>query len=252
MIDTHAHYCDERFEADRDGLLSGLHENENVYAIIEAGCDIPGSVRVCELAEKHPFVYAAAGIQPQEVAGFRESDLDELCKLLSRPKVVAVGEIGLDYHYTTEDKELQKRVFRAQLEIAQQLKMPVVIHERDSIADCLECVFDYDVCGTFHAFSGSRETAKKLLDRGWYISFGGTVTFKNARVPVENAAYVPDDRILTETDCPYLTPHPFRGKRNDSGYMRFTIQKLAEIRGVEYEYIEHITERNAKELFGIA
>ena len=252
MIDTHAHYCDARYDEDRDALLARLHEECGVSAIIEAGCDMESSEKAAALAEKHPFVYAAVGFQPQEVESFKEGDLDALCKLLLHPKVCALGEIGLDYHYGGEDKDLQKRIFRAQLEIAQEKKLPVVIHERDSIADCLECVFDYDVTGTFHAFSGSRETAKKLLDRGWYISFGGTVTFKNARVPVENAAYVPDDRILTETDSPYLAPHPFRGRRNDSGLMRHTLQRLAEIRGVDFEYIEHITEENARRLFNLA
>ena len=252
MIDTHAHYCDARFDEDRDLLLADLHKNKGVYAIIEAGCDIPGSVRALELAEKHSFVYAAVGIQPQEAGGYKEGDLDTLCKHLSHPKAVAIGEIGLDYHYGGEDRELQKKIFRAQLKIAQERKIPVVIHERDSVADCLRIVLDYDVTGTFHAFSGSKETARILLDRGWYISFGGTVTFKNARMPVENAAYVPEDRILTETDCPYLTAHPYRGQRNDSGYMRYTVAKIAEIRGKDYEYIERITEENAKRLFGIA
>ena len=251
MIDTHAHYCDKRFDEDRDGLLKDLNKNRRVKAIIEAGCDIESSYGAIALAEKYPFVYAVCGFQPQEVRKYREGDLDIIKKMITHKKVIALGEIGLDYHYGTEEKELQQKLFRAQLEIAEEAKMPVVIHERDSIADCLDCVFDYDVTGTFHAFSGSKETAKKLLDRGWYISFGGTVTFKNARQPVENAVYVPDDRILTETDSPYLTPHPFRGGRNDSSMIKLVIEKIAMIRGTSFEYIEHVTEENAKRLFGI-
>ena len=251
MIDTHAHFCDSRFDPDRKELLLHLNSDCGVKAVIEAGCDIESSRKAIALAEDFPFVYAACGFQPQEVSKYREGDLDLIRAMLSHPKVVALGEIGLDYHYGTEEKELQKKLFRAQLEIAEERNMPVVIHERDSIADCLDCVFDYNVTGTFHAFSGSKETAKKLLDRGWYISLGGTVTFKNARQPVENAAYVPDDRILTETDSPYLTPHPFRGGRNDSSMIKLVIEKIAMIRGTSFEYIEHVTEENAKRLFGI-
>jgi TatD DNase family protein len=172
-------------------------------------------------------------------------------ELIKHEKVVAIGEIGLDYHWVSDNKDKQKAVFRKQLELAIENDMPVVIHERDAVADCLEIVLDYNVKGVFHAFSGSKETAKILIDRGWYISFPGTVTFKNAKHPVENAAFVPEDRILTETDSPYLTAHPFRGKRNDSGYMRYTLEKLAEIRGTSFEHIERITEENAKRLFGL-
>lgn len=249
MIDIHAHYDDEAFDCDRDELLTSLFAEKGVSAIINAGCNIETSLFSIKLAEKYPNVYAAVGFHPQEVLNFKEEDLNTIKSMLSHPKVVAVGEIGLDYHYGTEHKEEQKALFRKQLELAIEMDMPVVIHERDCVKDCLDIVFDYDVKGVFHAFSGSKETAKLLLDRGWYISFPGTVTFKNAKFPVENALFVPEDRILTETDAPYLTAHPFRGKRNDSSFMKYTLEKIAEIRGTDFEHIERITEENAKRLF---
>lgn len=251
MIDIHAHYDDEAFDIDRDELLNSLFNEHGVTAIINAGCNIESSLYSIQMAEKYEGVYAAVGFHPQEVAKFSEDGFDQIKQMINHPKVVAIGEIGLDYHYGTDDKELQKEMLRRQLQLAVDTDMPVIIHERDCVADCLEIVFDYDVKGVFHAFSGSKETAKLLLDKGWYISFPGTVTFKNAKYPVENAAFVPEDRILTETDSPYLTAHPFRGKRNDSSYMRYTLEKIAEIRNTTFEHIERVTEENAKRLFGI-
>ena len=251
MIDIHAHYDDPAFDSDREELISSLFENHGINAIINAGCDIQTSLNSIALAEKFDNVYATVGFHPHEADLFTIESFDKMKALLVHPKVVAIGEIGLDYHYENIDKEAQKRVFRAQMELAKEIGKPVVIHDRDSIADCLDIVLDYDVQGVFHAFSGSTETAKILLKRGWYISFPGTVTFKNARHSVENAAFVPEDRILTETDSPYLTAHPFRGKRNDSSFMRLTLKKIAEIRGTTFEHIEQITENNAKRLFGI-
>ena len=251
MIDIHAHYDDEAFDSDREELITSLFSQKGVKAIINAGCNIESSLYSIKLAEKFDGIYAAVGFHPQEVDKFKESDISLLREMIKHPKVVAIGEIGLDYHWVSDNKEQQKVLFRKQLELALETDMPVVIHERDCVADCLEIVLDYDVRGVFHAFSGSKETAKILLDRGWYISFPGTVTFKNAKSSVENAAFLPEDRILTETDAPYLTAHPFRGKRNDSGYMQYTLEKIAEIRGTSFEHIERITEENAKRLFGI-
>lgn len=250
MIDIHAHYDDEAFDTDRDELITSLFNEHGVTAIINAGCNIESSLYSIQLAERYDSVYAAVGFHPQEVAKFSEDGFEQIKQMLKHPKVVAIGEIGLDYHYGTDDKEQQKELFRRQLQLAVDTDMPVIIHERDCVADCLEIVFDYDVKGVFHAFSGSKETAKLLLDRGWYISFPGTVTFKNAKYPVENAAFVPENRILSETDAPYLTAHPYRGKRNDSSYMRYTLEKIAEIRNTTFEHIERVTEENAKRLFG--
>lgn len=250
MIDIHAHYDDEAFDCDRHALLTSLFNQKGVTKIINAGCNVKSSLKSIELAEDFEGMFAAVGFHPQEANDFNDGDLDTIKTLLKHPKVVAVGEIGLDYHWVSDNKELQKSLLRSQLELATESDLPVIIHERDCIADCLEIVLDYNVRGVFHAFSGSKETAKILLDRGWYISFPGTVTFKNAKHPVENAVYVPEDRILTETDSPYLTAHPFRGKRNDSSYMRLTLEKIAELRGVTLEHIERVTEENAKRLFG--
>lgn len=251
MIDIHAHYDDDAFNEDRNELLTSLFNEKGVSAIINAGCNLISSLYSVTLAEKYEGVYAAVGYHPSDVDAFNENDFEVIKSLLSHPKVVAVGEIGLDYHWVSDNKEQQKAMFKRQLELAVESDMPVIIHERDCVADCLEIVLQYDVRGVFHAFSGSKETAKILLDRGWYISFPGTVTFKNAKYPPENAVYVPADRILTETDAPYLTPHPFRGKRNDSGYMKHTLQKIADLREISYEELERITEENAKRLFRI-
>jgi len=248
MIDIHAHYDDTAFDNDRDELLTSLFNN-GINGIINAGCDLESSLYSVRLAEKYDKMFAAVGFHPQEVSKFNNKDIDTIKALLSHPKVVAIGEIGLDYHWVTDNKDEQKALFRRQLELAVETDMPVIIHERDCVADCLEIVLDYNVRGVFHAFSGSKETAQILLDRGWYISFPGTVTFKNAKHPVENAAFVPADRILTETDAPYLTAHPFRGKRNDSSYMKYTLEKIAGIRGISFEETERITEENAKRLF---
>jgi TatD DNase family protein len=251
MIDIHAHYDDDAFDSDRDELLTSLFNDKGVSKIINAGCNIETSLFALKLAEKYDNIYATVGFHPSDVDKFDEASFEKMKELIKHEKVVAIGEIGLDYHWVSDNKDKQKAVFRKQLELAIENDMPVVIHERDAVADCLEIVLDYNVKGVFHAFSGSKETAKILIDRGWYISFPGTVTFKNAKHPVENALFLPEDRILTETDSPYLTAHPFRGKRNDSSYMRYTLEKIAEIRGTSFEHIERITEENAKRLFGI-
>lgn len=251
MIDIHAHYDDDAFDSDRDELLASLFNEKGVSKIINAGCNIETSLFAIKLAEKYDNIYATVGFHPSDVDKFDEASFEKMKELIKHEKVVAIGEIGLDYHWVSDNKDKQKAVFRKQLELAIENDMPVVIHERDAVADCLEIVLDYNVKGVFHAFSGSKETAKILIDRGWYISFPGTVTFKNAKHPVENALFLPEDRILTETDSPYLTAHPFRGKRNDSSYMRYTLEKIAEIRGTSFEHIERITEENAKRLFGI-
>ena len=232
MIDIHAHYDDPAFDADRDELLSGIFARGDIRAVINAGCDAASSEASLALAARYGGMYAAVGIHPENASNAGELELAHITALLCERKAVALGEIGLDYHYTRENERAQKELFDTQLSIAEQYGKPVVIHERDAMADCLDIVLAHRAKGVFHSFSG-------------------TVTFKNARIPPENAAYVPEDRILTETDCPYLTAHPFRGRRNDSTYMEYTLRRIAEIRGVEYEYIEHITEANAARLFGL-
>ena len=258
-FDSHAHYYDERFESESevcsDELISSLFDS-CVSGIINVGTSPETSRLAIEGAKRYPGMYTAIGIHPSD-SQYLDMPLDDALSdiesLIKNPesKCIALGEIGLDYHWVSDNKEQQKAMFKRQLELAVESDMPVIIHERDCVADCLEIVLQYDVRGVFHAFSGSKETAKILLDRGWYISFPGTVTFKNAKYPPENAVYVPADRILTETDAPYLTPHPFRGKRNDSGYMKHTLQKIADLREISYEELERITEENAKRLFRI-
>lgn len=251
IFDSHAHYDDEKFDADRDDLLKSLLGNK-VYAIINCGCDIESSLKSLELAHTYSGVYAAVGIHPHEAANADDAAFEKLEKLLANEKAVAVGEIGLDYHYDFSPREVQKAVFDRQLAIAERLKKPVVIHDREAHADCVDAALRHSKAfGVFHSFSGSAETAAMLQKNGWYLSFSGSVTFKGNKKGVEAVLATQNDRLLVETDCPYLTPVPHRGKRNDSGFAAFTIAKLAEIRGESYDFIEALTRENAKRLFGL-
>ena len=247
MIDTHAHYDDHAFDEDRDALLKTLFEEEGLKAVVTVGCGKDSCLAALALADAWPDVYAAVGSHPELAA---ETDVEFLRECLKHPKTVAIGEIGLDYHYEQPDPALQIKAFEEQLSLAEELSLPVVIHDREAHGDVMDAVRAHPaVRGVFHSYSGSWEMAKELIKRGWYISFSGVVTFKNARQAVEVAKNVPDDRFLTETDCPYLSPVPFRGKRNDSGKMRKTLEMLAEIRNVSFRAIEILSERNASELF---
>ena len=252
FFDTHAHYDDKQFDVDRDELLSSMPSN-GIQLIVNPASDLSSSLAGCELAEKYCFVYFAAGVHPHEADSANESVLKHIQTLLSHPKCVALGEIGLDYHYDFSPRDVQKKVFRDQMAIAQDIGKTVIVHEREACADCLDIVKDFpDVKGVFHCFSGSWETARALLDIGWYLSFGGAVTFKNARKPVEVVAKMPLDRLLLETDCPYMAPVPHRGKRNSSLYLNFISKKIADIRGMLSEEIADITYENGKHLFGIS
>jgi len=252
LFDTHAHYDDKRFNDDRDELLTELFGSGTVYAILNCGCSIGSSLSSVELAKRYKRIYAAVGIHPHNAAKTTEEDLKKIEELLSEPKVRALGEIGLDYHYDFSPRDVQKQVFYKQLEIAKKTGVPVIIHDREAHADCVEAVLAYpEVRGVFHSFSGSAETAKVLQKAGWYLSFSGPVTFKDARKTVEAVAATANDRLLVETDSPYLTPVPHRGKRNNSGYVKHIIEKIAEIRGESYEFIETLTRENAKRFFGI-
>ena len=251
IFDSHAHYDDHAFDEDRDELLASMSE-KGVGYILNSGSDVPSSEASVSLSKKYPFVYAAVGVHPHEAKTWNAEAEKRLKELLEEEKVVALGEIGLDYHYDLSPREVQKAVFRKQLEIARENNIPVVIHERDALADTLEIIKDFpDVRGMFHCFSGSPETAAELVKKGWYISLGGAVTFKNAKKPPAVLASVPEDRLLVETDCPYMAPVPHRGKRNDSSLISFVLQKAGEVRGVSAEYIENKTCENALRLFGI-
>ena len=252
IFDTHAHYDDSRFDADRDALLSALPD-AGVGLVLDPGCDIPSSQAAAVLSERYSHVYAAAGIHPEECGGFHEGELDTLRELLSRPKVVAVGEIGLDYYWEENPpRELQKAVFRKQLALAEELRLPVIIHDREAHGDTMDIIREFPaVTGVFHCFSGSPEMAAELLKRGWYIGFDGPVTYKNARHAPEVAAITPPERMLVETDSPYMAPVPVRGKRNDSRNLSYVLETLAAWKGMTPEALTAITWENGRRLFRI-
>ncbi len=253
LFDTHAHFDDERFDGDRDEVLESL-AGFGVGNIVNIGADMKGSEESVKIAEKYPFAYASVGVHPSETDGMTEADIDRLRALARHPKVVAIGEIGLDYHYADNaPPEVQKRWFIRQLELARELSMPVIIHDRDSKGECIEILKEQGVSnGVVHCFSGSAETAKEILKLGMMISFTGVLTFKNARRAVEACAEIPIERIMIETDCPYMAPEPHRGERNFSGYVEFVARKIAEIKGMSFEDVARITTENAKRFYGIS
>ena len=250
LFDTHAHMDDRAFDADRDALLSSLR-SQGVGLLMNPGCSLASSRAASELSRKYPFVYAAAGSHPDTADEVDDTVLEEYRRLVrSNPKIKAIGEIGLDYHYEDIPREIQKRAFRAQMALAQELNLPVIVHEREAHQDGMDIASEFpSVTGVFHCFSGSAEMAKWLIARGWYIGFTGVLTFKNARKALEIAASIPLDRIVLETDCPYMSPEPFRGKRNDPGRLYRMAEKLAEIRGLPVEEIHKITMENGKKLY---
>lgn len=252
LFDTHAHYDDEAFSDDRDALLTAMPER-GVGRIVNPGCTLESSAAAVALAEQYPHVYAAVGIHPEECGDFVPTDIDALRQLAKKPKVVAIGEIGLDYYWPENPShEFQQMVLRAQLELAREVQLPVIIHDRDAHADTLTIVKEYpEVRGVFHCYSGSVEMARELIKMGWYLGFDGPLTYKNTRKAIEVAAEAPLDRILIETDSPYLTPVPHRGKRNDSTYVGYVCDKLAEIRGLSREEMERITWENGCRFFGL-
>ncbi|MBQ7647382.1 MAG: TatD family hydrolase [Clostridia bacterium] len=251
MFDSHAHYDDSKFDGDRDEKIKEIF-SLGVTGIVNASSDIPSSIASIKLAEKYDGIYACVGVHPHEAEKAPSCYLDILKPMFDNKKVVALGEIGLDYHYDFSPRDIQKKIFHEQLEFAEQLDVPVVIHDREAHKDCIDAVLQHkNVRGVFHSFSGSAESAAILQKAGWYVSISGVVTFKNAEKTVLAAKSVSDDRLLVETDCPYLAPHPCRGERNNSYLMRHTIQKLADIRGTTFEYIEKITTENAKRFYGI-
>ncbi len=253
LFDTHAHYDADAFDADRLELLASM-PGRGVELILNPGCDVPSSRAAVELAERFPFVYAAVGVHPEECGGWTGGELEALRELARHPKVRAIGEIGLDYYWEENPpRALQKEVLHAQLELAEELDLPVIIHDREAHGDCLEIVRAHPkVTGVYHCYSGSLEDAKVLVKLGWMLSFTGSITFKNARKAPEIIAWLPMERIMVETDSPYLTPVPYRGKRNDSGYVRLVAEKIAEIKGLDPEEVARITLENGRRFFRIA
>lgn len=251
IFDSHAHYDDPGFDADRAALLSSLPA-KGIVGVVNPGCTVGGSEAVIDLAAKYPFVWAAVGIHPEEAGHAREGDLAEIERLAARPKVVAIGEIGLDYHYEDEvPRAVQLPLFEGQLALANRLHLPVIVHDREAHGDTMELLRKYRPRGVVHCFSGSVQMALELADMGLYIGFTGVVTFKNARRAVEAAGALPFDRILIETDCPYMAPEPYRGTRCDSTMLPRVVERIALLRGVSPEEAARQTAENACRLYGI-
>jgi TatD DNase family protein len=253
LFDTHAHLNADQYKEDLNEVMERAKE-AGVSNIVVVGFDTLTIKRAMELAEAHDYIYACVGWHPVDAIDMTDDDLKWIEELASHPKVVAIGEMGLDYHWDKSPHDIQKEVFRKQIRLAKKVKLPIVIHNRDATADIVEILREEEaaeVGGIMHCFSGSVEIAKECLDMNFYISLGGPVTFKNAKKPKEVALEIPLDKLLIETDCPYLTPHPYRGQRNEPSYVKLVAEQIAEIKGVTFEEIARATSDNAKKLFGI-
>lgn len=251
IFDTHAHYDDEQFDSDRSELLASL-TGKGISGVISCGVNAESSKANIDLSEKYPFIYAAVGYHGLNTEDLTGDYLDILKDLIKNEKTVAIGEIGLDYHYEKETRDIQLKIFREQIELANEYNLPVIVHDREAHEDTLNILKELKPRGVIHCFTGSVEMAKEIVKIGMYIGLGGAVTFKNAVKPVEVAKFVPADRLLVETDCPYMTPVPYRGKRNDSSLIPYTAEKIAEVRGVTAQEILDLTAENARALFRIA
>lgn len=251
IFDSHAHYDDEAFDADREEVLTGLPA-QGVCGVVNCGSDRESSLSSLELSETFSFIYAACGVHPHSASNSETNAfLQELPLITTANKCVAIGEIGLDYHYDFSPRDVQKQVFETQLALAVQLGLPVIVHDREAHEDTLQLLKKYKPHGVMHCFSGSVETAAELIKLGLYIGLGGAVTFKNAKKPLETARFVPAERLLIETDCPYMAPVPYRGNRCDSSMIAYTAEKIAMERGLEIQALLDLTARNARELFGL-
>lgn len=254
LFDSHAHLEDERFQGEIDQIIKRAQE-AGISLILNVGYNYSHGLKSIELANKYDLIYATVGLHPHDAKDANNTFWDNLKKMAQDPKVVALGEMGLDYYWNHSPRIVQQEVFRTQINLAKEIKKPIVIHDRDAHQDVLDIVKDEnasEVGGVFHAYSGSWEMAKIVLDLGFYIAIGGPVTFKNAKKLLEVAEKVPLDRLLIETDCPYLTPHPHRGKRNEPAYVKLVAEKIGEIRGIGFEEIAQATKENGMRLFGIA
>ena len=252
LFDTHAHLNDRAFDADRESLIAGLPE-KGISLVMNAGCSLEASREVVEMANQTPWMYASVGSHPDAADEVNDAVLEEyrkLCKL--NDKVRAIGEIGLDYHYEDIPRDIQLKAFQAQMALARELDMPVIVHEREAHADGMAVVDAFpQVSGVFHCYAGSAEMAQELVKRGWFIGFTGVLTFKNARKAIEVVQSIPLEHIVLETDCPYMAPEPFRGRRNDPGYLYRMAEKLAEIKGISVEQACRATLENGKRLYRI-
>ncbi|MCI8933795.1 MAG: TatD family hydrolase [Clostridiaceae bacterium] len=250
LFDTHAHYDDVRFDQDRDQTLQGL-AGAGVALVLNPGADLESSRRAAALAEQYDFLYAAAGVHPHSASEFDDGQRAEIARLLERPRVKALGEIGLDYHYDTPPREVQKLVFEEQLKLAVRADCPVIIHSRDAAEDTMKLLRQYRPKGVLHCFSGSVETAREALELGLYLGFTGVVTFPSAKRAKAVAAMIPADRLLLETDCPYMAPVPFRGQRSTSDMIAYTAAAIGEARGVSAQEVINSARENTLRLFSI-
>ena len=253
LIDTHAHLDDARFDGDRDAMIARARE-AGVEHFVTIGCDLTTSRAAVELAERYPFIYATVGVHPHEAKQIGDSWYDDLRRLAQHKKVVAYGEIGLDYHYNHSPPKLQRERFREQITLARELRLPIVVHTREAQDDTIAILKEEnaaDVGGVFHCFSGDARLAKNALDLGFLLSFSGVITFQNATMLRDIVKTVPMDRILVETDSPYLTPAPHRGKRNEPAHVRLVAEKIAAIQGMTADQIAELTSQNARRVFKI-
>ena len=253
IFETHAHYDDRRFDDDREELLQKMEEF-GIGKIINSGASVDSTKKTVELAEKYPNVYAAVGVHPTDAEELDETFLEWMKEKAAWEKTVAIGEIGLDYYWEKEPEVQanQRYWFKRQLELAKEVDLPVIVHSRDAAADTMQILKDvkeWNLKGVIHCYSYSKEMALEFIKMGYYIGVGGVITFKNAKKLVETVEAIPLERILLETDCPYMAPEPFRGKRNSSLYLPYVVQKIAEIKGVSTEEVERVTEANARALF---
>lgn len=253
LFDSHAHYNDKRFDPDRFEILDSMRKNGIGY-IVNAADSMESIDKILSLCQKYDFMYAAVGVHPEEAGGLSEEDMQLLKKFSGHNKVCAIGEIGLDYHYDDVPKDVQKYWFDRQLTLAEEVNLPVIIHDREAHSDCIDILKKHDIKrigGVMHCYSGSGEMAKDIFALGMYFGFGGTVTFKNAKKVQRAAAEIPLERIVIETDCPYLAPEPHRGERNSSLLIHYVAEKLAEIKGITKDEVEEVTFRNAKRLYRV-
>lgn len=250
IFDTHAHYDDEKFDNDRDSVLTFL-PSKGVHAVLNAACDMESCKSSIQLSQTYDYIYASVGVHPHSAESFTPKDLETIASYTKQRKVVAIGEIGLDYHYDFSPRDVQKQVFEQQIQLALDLDLPIIVHDREAHADTMELLKKYRPQGIVHCYSGSAEMAKEILKLGMYIAFGGAVTFKNARKTLEAAASIPMERLLVETDCPYMSPEPLRGTRCDSSLIAYTAQKLAELHSIDPQELLNQTCKNAYDVYRI-
>lgn len=251
IFDTHAHYDDKQFDQDREELLVSMKDN-GIGTIVDVGSNMETSAWIVDAVNRYPMMYGAVGVYPSDTADLTESDMDTLKEYAGKDKILAIGEIGLDYYWDEPEREIQKKWFEAQIELAREVRLPIIIHSRDAAKDTydiMKSLHAEDIGGVVHCFSYSKEMARQFLDMGFYIGIGGVVTFKNAKTLKEVAAYTPLDRIVLETDCPYLSPEPNRGKRNSSLNLNYVAEALSQIKGIDKEELIAVTEENARKLY---